>query len=198
MNLLAENYGVSCIQSIDRFQSIVSIGIEPRTVMLLISVITTLCTAGIAFYLRFFFALCKEFTPRWINNRKPAQLRLERKWSGKRLTSKPRHSRAALQITEMPLNINFQRVEEGARVMSIQEVAPEQLAELFHHYYQALAPDFQCGSKPSETWDHVPTLEKSRLIAAARLELLELTTPARENKDSRRYFAKPGNAEWGS
>lgn len=26
--------------------------------------------------------------------------------------------------------------------MSIQEVAPEQLAELFHHYHQALAPDF--------------------------------------------------------
>jgi hypothetical protein len=75
--------------------------------MLLISVITTPCTAGIAFYLRFFFALCKELTPRWISNRKPPHLRLERKWSGKRLPSKPRHSRAALQITEVPLNLNF-------------------------------------------------------------------------------------------
>jgi hypothetical protein len=81
--------------------------------------------------------------------------------------------------------------------MSIQEVAPEQLAELFHHYHQALAPDFQCGTKPSETWDHVPTPEKSRLIAAARLALLELTTTAREKENSRRYFARPGNAEWG-
>jgi len=50
--------------------------------------------------------------------------------------------------------------------MSIQEVAPEQLAELFHHYHQALAPDFDCASKPSETWDHVPDREKNRLIAA--------------------------------
>jgi len=81
--------------------------------------------------------------------------------------------------------------------MSIQEVAPEQLAELFHHYHQALAPDFPCASKPSETWDHVPTREKSRLIAAARLALLELTATAREYDDSRRYFAKPGDAEWG-
>jgi len=81
--------------------------------------------------------------------------------------------------------------------MSIQEVAPEQLAELFHHYHQALAPDFQCPSKPSETWDQVPTQEKSRLVAAARLALLELTATAQEYEDSRRYFAKPGNAEWG-
>jgi len=81
--------------------------------------------------------------------------------------------------------------------MSIQEVAPEQLAELFDHYHQALAPEFQCASEPSETWDDVPTVEKSRLIAAARLALLELTITARESEDSRRYFAKPGNAEWG-
>jgi hypothetical protein len=82
--------------------------------------------------------------------------------------------------------------------MSIQEVAPEQLAELFHHYHQALAPDFQCPTKaPSETWDHVPEREKSRLIAAARLALLELATTAREREESRRYFAKFGEAEWG-
>lgn len=81
--------------------------------------------------------------------------------------------------------------------MSIQEVAPEQLAELFHHYHQALAPDFARASKPSETWDHVPDREKNRLIAAARLALLELTATAREHEDSRRFFAKPGEAEWG-
>ena len=81
--------------------------------------------------------------------------------------------------------------------MSIQEVAPEQLVELFHHYHQALAPEFQCASKPFETWDHVPDREKNRLIAAARLALLELTATVREHEDSRRYFAKPGDAEWG-
>ncbi len=81
--------------------------------------------------------------------------------------------------------------------MSIQEVAPEQLAELFHHYHQALAPDFKCACKPSGTWDQVSAQEKNRLIAAARLALLELTATAREYEDSRRYFARPGNAEWG-
>jgi hypothetical protein len=82
--------------------------------------------------------------------------------------------------------------------MSIHEVLPEQLAELFHHYHQALAPDFSLGPKATpETWDQVPTEEKRRLIAAARLALLELGATAREQEDSRRYFAKPGEAEWG-
>ncbi len=73
--------------------------------MLVISVVTTLCTAGTAFYLRFLFALCKELTPRWISNRKPVRLRLEEKRTGNWLSSNPRHSRAALQITQKPLNI---------------------------------------------------------------------------------------------
>ena len=49
----------------------------------------------------------------------------------------------------------------------------------------------------SETWDQIPAQEKSRLVAAARLALLELSAIAHEQEDSRRYFAKPGNAEWG-
>jgi hypothetical protein len=82
--------------------------------------------------------------------------------------------------------------------MSIQEVSAEQLAELFHHYHQAFGPDFGCESKPNaETWEQLPQQEKSRLVAAARLALLELATLAREREDSRRYFAKPGEAEWG-
>ena len=82
--------------------------------------------------------------------------------------------------------------------MSLQEVSPEQLAELFHHYHQALAPDFHC-STPShlEVWEQMPQQERSRLIAAARLALLELVANARENDDTRQYFAKPGEAEWG-
>ena len=82
--------------------------------------------------------------------------------------------------------------------MSIQEVSAEQLAELLHHYHQALGPDFSCESKPNaEVWEQVPQPEKSRLVAAARLALLELASTAREGEDSRRYFAKPGQAEWG-
>jgi len=82
--------------------------------------------------------------------------------------------------------------------MSIQEVSAEQLAELFHHYHQALGPDVGRASKPNtEAWEQVPQQEKSRLVAATRLALLELASTARERKDSRRYFAEPGQAEWG-
>jgi hypothetical protein len=82
--------------------------------------------------------------------------------------------------------------------MSIQEVAPEQLAQLFHRYHQALAPYFDCSEKASpESWDHIPAQEKSRLVAAARLALLELSATAHEQEASRQYFAKPGTAEWG-
>jgi hypothetical protein len=82
--------------------------------------------------------------------------------------------------------------------MSIQEVSAEQLAELFHHYHQALGPDFGCENKSNaETWERAPQQEKTRLIAAARLALLELAATAKEREDSRRYFAKPGQAEWG-
>lgn len=82
--------------------------------------------------------------------------------------------------------------------MSIQEVPAEQLAELFHHYPQVLGPNLGCQTKPNaEVWEQIPHQEKSRLVAAARLALLELASTAREREDSRRYFAKPGQAEWG-
>lgn len=82
--------------------------------------------------------------------------------------------------------------------MSIQEVSAERLAELFHHYHQAFesGPDYL--SKPTaEEWEQVSQLEKDRLISAARLTLLELISTAKEPEDARRYFAKPGEAEWG-
>jgi len=82
--------------------------------------------------------------------------------------------------------------------MSIQEVSPEQLAELFHHYHQALAPDFGGSGTPNlEAWEEMPQQEKSRLIAAARLAVLELAATGSGREDSRRYFAQPGEAEWG-
>jgi hypothetical protein len=76
--------------------------------------------------------------------------------------------------------------------MSIQEVSAEQLAELFHHYHQALDPDFErAGNTEHESWEGVPKREKDRLIAAARLALLELSSVEKERQNSRRYFAKP-------
>jgi len=82
--------------------------------------------------------------------------------------------------------------------MSIQEVSAEQLAELFHHYHQALGPDF--GSDVHSTqnsWQDIPQQDRSRMVAAARLALLELGSIDRERENWKRYFAKPGEAEWG-
>jgi hypothetical protein len=82
--------------------------------------------------------------------------------------------------------------------MWINEVAPERLAELFHHYHQALTPEI--SGKDSEghaSWREVPQQEKSRLISAARLALLELESMTKESSKSRQYFAQPGEAEWG-
>jgi len=46
------------------------------------------------------------------------------------------------------------RTQERERLMSIQEVSAEELAELFHHYHHALAPDFGCTGDPdSEKWN---------------------------------------------
>ncbi len=82
--------------------------------------------------------------------------------------------------------------------MLIQEVSAEQLAELFHHYHQAFESDPEHASKPTaEEWEQLSQPEKDRLIAAARLTLLELVSTAKEPEDPRHYFAKPGEAEWG-
>jgi hypothetical protein len=85
--------------------------------------------------------------------------------------------------------------------MWISEVAPEQLAEIFHHYHQALTPEISGkGSAARAEWKEVPHQEKSRLVAAARLALLELESMTIEPAKSRtrEYFAQPGTAEWGS
>jgi hypothetical protein len=81
--------------------------------------------------------------------------------------------------------------------MGINEVAPERLAELFHHYQQALTPEISGkGSETGSEWKEVPQQEKSRLVAAARLALLELEAMT-HRRPSRQYFAQPGEAEWG-
>ena len=87
------------------------------------------------------------------------------------------------------------RAQKGAqRNMSTQEVFVQQFARLFHHYRDALSPE---AEQKSASWNSVPPDERHRLVAAARLALLELENDARMEDDSRRYFAKPGEAEWG-
>jgi hypothetical protein len=82
--------------------------------------------------------------------------------------------------------------------MWIHEVAPERLAELFHHYHQALTaePSRSRGAN-SGAWKDVPPQEKNRLVAAARLALLELDSMKNHVPKAKQYFAQPGEAEWG-
>jgi hypothetical protein len=82
---------------------------------------------------------------------------------------------------------------------SLQNVSAEDLAKLFHHYHEALARDFhgRMGREASWSWEQAPQSEQKLMIAAARLTLLELGTPVEEPHTERRYFAKPGEAEWG-
>jgi hypothetical protein len=92
--------------------------------------------------------------------------------------------------------------------MWINEVAPERLAQLFHHYHQALTPEPSGkGSEGRAEWKEVPQQEKNRMVAAARLALLELESMTDEKMTdekmtneramSRQYFSQPSEAEWG-
>lgn len=82
---------------------------------------------------------------------------------------------------------------------TIQDVSAEQLARLFHHYREALAQDFH--GKGSEdampAWDQTSDQERKLMVAAAGLALLELAATASSDDSGRKYFAKPGEADWG-
>jgi len=82
--------------------------------------------------------------------------------------------------------------------MSTQEVFVQQFARLFGHYSDALELSSECENRRQLAgWSDLPAAERDRMVAAARLALLELETTARMEEDSRRYYAKPGEAEWG-
>jgi hypothetical protein len=82
---------------------------------------------------------------------------------------------------------------------TIQDVSAEQLAKLFHHYREALAHgSADHGIKEeSSSWDRAPQNERKLMVAAARLALLELATTPAQPRPSRKYFAKPGEADRG-
>jgi hypothetical protein len=87
--------------------------------------------------------------------------------------------------------------------LSIQQVPAEELARFLYRYHQVLAPDFDCKSTShADPWINVADCDRKQLVAAANLALMELSKEDREKSDSdqgdrRRYFAKPGTAEWG-
>jgi len=85
--------------------------------------------------------------------------------------------------------------------MSIKEVTAENLASLFFHYQTALAPDFGCTTGESPDWETVPTNERQRMIAAARLTLLDLSNgespkPSGQGRSRKDYIGEEGR-EWG-
>ena len=79
----------------------------------------------------------------------------------------------------------------------IQDVPAEQLARLFHNYREALAQDSDSQERTASSWERASQSERKLMVAAARLALLELTTTPEPSAPERRYFAKPGEAEWG-
>ena len=87
--------------------------------------------------------------------------------------------------------------------MSIQEVHAEELARFLYRYHQILAPYFGCKDiSHAEPRNNVADCDREQLVAAANLALMEFSKEDREKGDSeqgdrRRYFAKPGAAEWG-
>ena len=77
-----------------------------------------------------------------------------------------------------------------------QEVFVQQFAKLFVHYEEALT--LNAGDHTEfcpMSWQDLPQVERERMVAAARLALLELE--ADDRAESRRWYARPGEAEWG-
>jgi len=90
-------------------------------------------------------------------------------------------------------------IGEGLGTMQmIEDVNAEQLAKLFHHYQAALTSDHDSHQNDASTsWDRAPQSERKLMVAAARLTLLELATTPETPHASRKYYANPGEAEWG-
>lgn len=79
---------------------------------------------------------------------------------------------------------------------TIQDVTPEQLARLIYHYREALTHDAETDGTPPHSWDHASQDDRKLMVAAARLTLIELsTTPVTAPR--RKYYAQPGEADWG-
>ncbi len=77
--------------------------------------------------------------------------------------------------------------------MSTQEVFIQQFASLFHYYSEALSSDTQPASTVTNS---AAADQQHRLLEAARLAIQDLESRPPESA-ARRYFAKPGEAEWG-
>ncbi len=57
--------------------------------------------------------------------------------------------------------------------MTVNSEQAKGFAELFHHYYSALAPDFGCAGVQTPEWETLPANERQLFVAASRLALEE-------------------------
>lgn len=76
----------------------------------------------------------------------------------------------------------------------------EGFAELFHHYYTALASDFDCRAQETPEWEELMPNERKRLVAATRLALMEAgsaAAPDDHQSDSDRRLAGSEGRECG-
>jgi len=79
--------------------------------------------------------------------------------------------------------------------MWIEEVSPEQSPEFFRYYHRAL--EVLNEESKGASWTKIAKLQPNRLVAAAHLTIFGLNSNENESAESRRYFAKPGEADWG-
>jgi hypothetical protein len=77
--------------------------------------------------------------------------------------------------------------------MSSQEVFIQQFANLFHYYSEALSS----GTEQVSVRNSAAVSEQQRLFEAARLAIQDLESRPRPETNARRFFATPGEAEWG-
>lgn len=85
--------------------------------------------------------------------------------------------------------------------MATLDMDAKQLAELVYNYQRELTPE---TPEPCE-WAALPRFEKERWIASVRLAQMQLADDEHdlkketreERKYTARFFARPGEAEWG-
>lgn len=82
---------------------------------------------------------------------------------------------------------------------TLQEVNAEQLANLLCNYREALAHDVESGDQPQSdpSSDRASAEERRLMVAAMRLALLELASRNVDPTPKRKYYAEPGEADWG-
>ncbi len=84
-------------------------------------------------------------------------------------------------------------------MLTIQDVNAEQLANLLCNYRQALRQDSPAVLKKQtdDASEISSQSERKLMIAAVRLALLELAAPSFQEQNRRKYYATPGEADWG-